>query len=1267
MHINELHFISLNVRGLRDRLKRKKIFLWIRQQKCDVAFLQETYWTKEIESFVHSDWNGQSFFNHGTNHSKGVAILIRNGLDLEPVDIISKNDGRLIALRFIINEIQFLCVNIYAPARNTEKDRFYRNFVNWLNRLKQTEDMLITGGDWNCVLKRDQDTRGISRVYLPNIKFKKMIKKNNLVDIWRRFYPDKKQFTWRQMSLNLYSRLDYWLISSSICHLIQSTDIRPAMKCDHNAISLKLKVNDEKRGRGYWKINNDLLSDTIYVTKVNEVINACILETEFNDLNAQQKWEMCKIKIKEVSMNYAKDINSKKKKYYEKLEKEFCYLSEIVDKNPCKESVEKMKKIQEELDKWYTNRSKGAFVRSREKWLEQGEKSTKYFLQLEKRNGKKKEINCVKKGDKLIKQGQKILNEIHRYFKHVYSKEDDCSFSNFKKYVDDSGIKFLTEEEAITCEGPVTEKECFEALLSMGNNKAPGSDGLSAEFYRCFWGDVKQLLVASLNEGYNRQELSFSQKQAIITLIHKKGDRRCLDNWRPISLLNLDYKILARVLSKRLQNVITSLVSHVQSGFLKNRSALDSVRLIQDVIDYCKYTDTPGIIILLDFKKAFDSVCHSFMLYILRKMKFKDSFIRWIKTLYNNALGRVMNNGWISEKFCIERGVRQGCPLSALLFILIAEILACKINCNENVQGIPVQQHDGNEEFKITQYADDTTLLVKSLNSVKHVMDEVNDFGLHAGPKVNWEKTKFIKLSSLNENTLNSDIVFTTIPVKCLGIYIGEDKKEIDILNWENKIQKIKNILNMWRMRNLTYYGKVIIVKILAASQIVYTASAAHTPVSVIKILNKLLYQFIWNSNKEKVKRSVCINSISKGGLNMIDLESKVRSLKLAWIRKFYFNPESQWKSLFKFWTSKISLIPLCFETNCNSKDMSIRCKKLDLPNFYVEFFEAWANLKYVEAKNVRYILNEVIWKNSNIRFQNKMLIYTKWQRAGILKLKHVIDTDGQWKSPEDLSSLIGLQQLMFNFEFSKIKKAIPFHWVQQLRNANHQQNCQTDDPLIQVSTGDLINLQQVNSKHYYAMFVVKKKLLPPVIHFWNFEFKFDTEINWNTIMMFKFGNLFENRIKQFNFKLLHRIIPSRENLCKWKISEDDMCFLCKEKESTKHILLYCKEAKKFWKIVKIVIFHMFKVKIEIDEKILIIGYFIKNKQFLTINVLLVLAEYTIYKNYFKKTSQNNRRINNVATLFNEFKSSVRNYFQWKSKHNDLDREEIHRVLSIVT
>ena len=121
------------------------------------------------------------------------------------------------------------------------------------------------------------------------------------------------------------------------------------------------------------------------------------------------------------------------------------------------------------------------------------------------------------------------------------------------------------------------------------------------------------MLIDSLNEGYNCQELSASQKQAFITLIHKKGDKRCIDNWRPISLLNIDYKIAAKVLSTRLQKVITNLVSPEQKGFLKKRSALENIRLVQDIIDYCKYTEIPGIIIFLDFKKAFDNVCHSFL------------------------------------------------------------------------------------------------------------------------------------------------------------------------------------------------------------------------------------------------------------------------------------------------------------------------------------------------------------------------------------------------------------------------------------------------------------------------------------------------------------------------------------------------------------------------------------------------------------------------------------------------------------------------------
>ena len=139
----------------------------------------------------------------------------------------------------------------------------------------------------------------------------------------------------------------------------------------------------------------------------------------------------------------------------------------------------------------------------------------------------------------------------------------------------------------------------------MKNNKCPGSDGLSFEFYKMFWSYIKDLLLESLNEGYKKGTLSDSQRHALLTLLYKKGDKRNLDNWRPISLLNADYKIAARALAKRLQNVIPNIISFDQMGYIKNRSAAENIRLVQDLLDFCSYTNIPGIFSFSGFKKSF--------------------------------------------------------------------------------------------------------------------------------------------------------------------------------------------------------------------------------------------------------------------------------------------------------------------------------------------------------------------------------------------------------------------------------------------------------------------------------------------------------------------------------------------------------------------------------------------------------------------------------------------------------------------------------------
>ena len=139
MEREKFHFVSLNVRGIRERLKRKKIFLWLNRQKCDIAFLQETFLTKDIEQTVSHEWKGFCVFDHGTNHSKGVAILMRKDLPININDTYFKCDGRSIALRLSVNDIVYLCLNVYAPAKNTGKYLFYASLLKWVKKDKKTK------------------------------------------------------------------------------------------------------------------------------------------------------------------------------------------------------------------------------------------------------------------------------------------------------------------------------------------------------------------------------------------------------------------------------------------------------------------------------------------------------------------------------------------------------------------------------------------------------------------------------------------------------------------------------------------------------------------------------------------------------------------------------------------------------------------------------------------------------------------------------------------------------------------------------------------------------------------------------------------------------------------------------------------------------------------------------------------------------------------------------------------------------------------------
>ena len=272
----------------------------------------------------------------------------------------------------------------------------------------------------------------------------------------------------------------------------------------------------------------------------------------------------------------------------------------------------------------------------------------------------------------------------------------------------------LDIESQTKCEGLVSYAECLQSLNKMKKNKSPGMDGITTEFYQAFWPLLGNLLVDVFNESYELGKLPDSQRKSVMSLIFKRGDEDDISNYRPISLTNTDYRILAFTLAERMQKILGDIISNDQTAYVKGRYMGTNIRLVSDAIDYYDLLNKSGLLLMEDFQKAFDSLDWHFLFKTLNVFNFGQSFIKWIDVIYNKPEACVKNNGYLSDFFNISRGVRQGCPVSALLFLLCVEILGIKIRESNLLQGFHFDHMQ--KPIKLAQYADDCILFINKKN-----------------------------------------------------------------------------------------------------------------------------------------------------------------------------------------------------------------------------------------------------------------------------------------------------------------------------------------------------------------------------------------------------------------------------------------------------------------------------------------------------------------------------------------------------------------------
>ena len=561
------------------------------------------------------------------------------------------------------------------------------------------------------------------------------------------------------------------------------------------------------------------------------------------------------------------------------------------------ELQEKRNLIKKKLDKKLYGITHAAFVRSRSKWIEEGEKSTSYFLNLEKTRQNNNRITKLIdiNSKKQYNSDKDILKHCASFYSKLYTSNNPRQDHIDEYLAELQHLPFLSDKDHLICEGKVSVLECEQALKGMKNNKSPGYDGLTVEFYKTFWQDLSDLMINSFNESFHDGKLSEMQNTSVLSLIHKKNERTYLKNYRPISLTNVDYRILAFALSMRLQKVITKIISTEQTGYIKKRFIGTNIRAILDVCENIEANNSAGILLLLDFEKAFDSVEWTFLFSILKKFNFGKEFIQWIKILYTGPKAILKNNGYLSNKINIKRGIRQGCPVSALLFTLVIEILSYKIHNDTSLHGVVAKVGQKSLEYKSFQYADDISIFLQSESDLQKVLELISKFTEVAGPKLNKSKTEGIWLGHYKDRQRNCNVAgikWPTEPVRCLGIYIGNDKKECNKLNWDKKLENIKKKLSSWQKRKLTIFGKVTVIKSLLIPQLLFSAHFLDIPTGYIKEVNKVFYKFLWNSH-DRIKRNTLIADINEGGIQMMDIESQFEALKASWVVKLINSNES--------------------------------------------------------------------------------------------------------------------------------------------------------------------------------------------------------------------------------------------------------------------------------------------------------------------------------------------------------------------------------------
>ncbi|XP_030508975.2 uncharacterized protein LOC115723630 [Cannabis sativa] len=546
--------------------------------------------------------------------------------------------------------------------------------------------------------------------------------------------------------------------------------------------------------------------------------------------------------------------------------------------------------------------------KSRVQWLQEGDMCSKFFMAstiVRRRRNYIQHIKLTPEED-WIRNHDQIAQCFLNKFKEIFKKAD-TDLSTLRDGVFNSTI---TEQDNSLLNAIPQQDEIKLALCDMGKDKAPGPDGLPPSFYLHHWDTVHTDLIEMVIHFFSHMELPQFINDTSLVLVPKKDSPCLVNDYRPIALCNVAYKIISKIIASRLRDLLPRIVSPNQASFVKGRHIAENTMIAREIVHSMRRRKGKRgfMLIKLDLEKAYDKLDWDFILRVLHQLGFNRPFTEWIKACISVHEIKLLLNGSPAGKFTPERGLRQGDPLSPALYIMAAETLSRLL--------LEKEQHGLLKVFKLTRRGDSVTHLMfaddimlfgeATIREAKSFLDCLNYYCNCSGQAINFSKSSVY--FSRGVASRKAQVIAQTLGMRkmnrsatCLGIPLFRSIKHTE--DTKHLIDKVLKRIQGWKMRLLSSAGKTCLVKAVGSSLSNYVASSDVIPSSTAKKVDKLLRDFWWGDTELKRKlHLVSWDRLCKpknvGGLGFRATETMNEAFLMKWAWKILNGEECLWRKV---------------------------------------------------------------------------------------------------------------------------------------------------------------------------------------------------------------------------------------------------------------------------------------------------------------------------------------------------------------------------------